>query len=76
MYKKVGIIGGMGPAATCDLMMKIISMTDAASDQEHIHVLVDANTNIPDRTAALLHGGKDPVRAALHGQVDVIGELG
>ena len=61
MYKKVGIIGGMGPAATCDLMMKIISMTDAAKDQDHIHVLVDSNTNIPDRTAALLHGGKDPV---------------
>lgn len=61
MYKKVGIIGGMGPAATCDLMMKIIDMTDAGSDQEHIHVLVDSNVNIPDRTAALLHGGEDPV---------------
>ena len=61
MYKKVGIIGGMGPAATCDLMMKIINMTDAASDQEHIHVLVDSNINIPDRTEALLHGGEDPV---------------
>ena len=61
MYKKVGIIGGMGPAATCDHMMKIINMTDAASDQEHIHVLVDSNINIPDRTEALLHGGEDPV---------------
>ena len=51
----------MGPAATADLMMKIIDMTDAKSDQEHIHIIVDNNTNIPDRTAAILHGGKDPV---------------
>ena len=61
MYKTIGILGGMGPAATADLMMKIIDMTDAKSDQEHIHIIVDNNTNIPDRTAAILHGGKDPV---------------
>ena len=61
MYKTIGILGGMGPAATADLMMKIIEMTDAKSDQEHIHIIVDNNTNIPDRTAAILHGGEDPV---------------
>lgn len=61
MYKTIGIIGGMGPAATADLMKKIIDMTDADTDQEHIHLLIDSNTNIPDRTAAILHGGKDPV---------------
>lgn len=61
MYKTIGIIGGMGPAATADLMMKIIDMTDAACDQEHIHIMIDSNTAIPDRTAALLYGGEDPV---------------
>lgn len=61
MYKTIGIIGGMGPAATADLLKKITDMTDAARDQDHIHVLIDSNTNIPDRTAAILHGGKDPV---------------
>ena len=61
MYKSIGIIGGMGPAATADLMKKIIDMTDASCDQEHIHMLIDSNTNIPDRTAAILHGGEDPV---------------
>ena len=60
MKKIVGIIGGMGPAATCDLMEKIIALTDAATDQEHIHVIADVNTDIPDRTAAILHGGPDP----------------
>lgn len=61
MYKTIGIIGGMGPAATADLMKKITDMTDADCDQEHIHLLIDSNTNIPDRTAAILHGGRDPV---------------
>ncbi len=60
MKKTLGIVGGMGPAATCDLMEKIIALTDAACDQEHIHVIADVNTNIPDRTAAILHGGDDP----------------
>lgn len=61
MHKTIGIIGGMGPAATADLMKKITDMTDAVCDQEHIHLLIDSNTNIPDRTAAILHGGTDPV---------------
>ena len=61
MKKTLGIIGGMGPAATCDLMQKIIDLTDADRDQDHIHVIADVNTNIPDRTAAILRGGADPV---------------
>ena len=61
MTKTIGIIGGMGPAATCDLMEKIIALTRAARDQEHLHVIADVNTAIPDRTDAILHGGADPV---------------
>ncbi|MDY4048369.1 amino acid racemase [Negativibacillus massiliensis] len=61
MNPVIGIIGGMGPLATCDLMQKIIEYTDADTDQEHVRICVDCNTNIPDRTAAILHGGKSPV---------------
>lgn len=59
--KVIGILGGMGPAATVDLFSKITAATVAASDQEHLHVIIDSNTNIPDRTEALLHGGESPV---------------
>ena len=59
--KTIGIIGGMGPLATADLFRKIILHTEARSDQAHLHVVIDSNTNIPDRTAALLHGGADPL---------------
>lgn len=58
--KSIGIIGGMGPLATADLFQKIILHTRAACDQDHLRVYIDSNTNIPDRTAALLRGGADP----------------
>lgn len=59
--KKIGIIGGMGPLATADLFQKIILATTAHSDQENIPILIDNNTAIPDRTAAILGTGKSPV---------------
>lgn len=61
MRKSIGIIGGMGPIATYDLFKKIIEKTDAKTDQEHIHIYIDCNTNIPDRTKAILGEGEDPV---------------
>ena len=61
MKKTIGIVGGMGPMATVDLMRKMIELTDAAVDQQHAHIITDCNTNIPDRTAAILSGGADPV---------------
>ncbi len=60
MKKIIGIIGGMGPAATADLYHRIIEATDAKTDAEHLHVIMDGNVNIPDRTAAILRGGEDP----------------
>ena len=59
--KTIGIIGGMGPLATADLLEKIILHTKAACDQDHLRVFIDSNTNIPDRTAAILQGGADTV---------------
>ncbi len=59
--KTIGIIGGMGPLATADLFRKIILLTPAGTDQEHIRVLIDSNTRIPDRTRAILMGGESPL---------------
>ena len=58
--KTVGIIGGMGPAATALLFQKLIDYTDAKSDAEHMHILIDNNTEIPDRTTAILNGENTP----------------
>ena len=63
MKKTIGILGGMGPMATADLFRKIVACTDAAGDNDHIRVYIDSNASIPDRTAAILSGGEDPVPA-------------
>ncbi len=60
MKKIVGIIGGMGPLATVDLMGKIILKTPAQKDQDHLHLITDSYAQIPDRTTAILKGGEDP----------------
>ena len=61
MKKTIGILGGMGPLATADLFRKIVLMTKAGCDNEHLRIYIDNNANIPDRTGAILQGGKDPV---------------
>lgn len=61
MKKTIGILGGMGPLATADLLIKITTATEAACDKEHIRVYIDSNAAIPDRTEAILRGGPDPV---------------
>ena len=59
--KTVGIIGGMGPEATVDLMQKIIRFTPASDDIDHIHCIVDNNPKIPSRIKAIIEGqGEDP----------------
>lgn len=58
--KTIGIIGGMGPLATIDLYEKITMNTKAEKDQDHIHIIIDSYPQIEDRTAYILHGGKNP----------------
>ena len=59
--KVLGVIGGVGPMATVDFYRKVIELTDAACDQEHIHILIDSNSQVPDRTKSILAGDDLPV---------------
>lgn len=59
----VGVLGGMGPLATADFYTKLVHLTPAQTDQEHLHVIIDSNPQIPDRTAALRGEGPDPTPA-------------
>lgn len=60
---KIGLVGGLGPAATVDLYDKIVKASPAKTDQKHYKVIVEQNPQIPDRTAYLLNGGTDPTLA-------------
>jgi aspartate racemase len=71
MHRIVGIIGGMGPEATVDLMRRVVAKTPAHDDQDHIHLIVESNPKIPSRMAHLIEGtGSDPtpelIRIALN----------
>ena len=58
--KTVGVLGGMGPEATVDFMAKVIALTDASCDQDHVRMLVDHNPHVPNRQDAILGDGEDP----------------
>ncbi len=68
----VGILGGMGPAATADLYTKIIAATPATCDQDHLHVVIWADPTVPDRSRALLQGGADPTPWLLRGATQLV----
>ena len=57
---KIGIVGGVGPAATVDFLQEIVRHTPAKRDQDHIRLLVEHNPQIPDRTEHLIAAGADP----------------
>lgn len=62
----VGVLGGMGPDATVDLLQRIIDLTPARDDADHIHVLVDNNPKVPSRIAAIIEGtGPSPAPAII-----------
>lgn len=56
----VGILGGMGPAATVDFYDKLVRATPASIDQEHLRIIIWADPTVPNRQEALLSGGQDP----------------
>lgn len=57
----IGVLGGMGPAATVDLFNKFVNYTVADKDQEHIPLIISSIPDIPDRTEALLNQGISPL---------------
>ena len=60
---KLGVVGGVGPAATVDFLDKVVRNTPAQRDQDHLRLLVEQNPQIPDRTEHLVGDGMDPTLA-------------
>ena len=64
---RIGVFGGMGPSATVDFMDKIVQLTPATRDQDHIPVIVASLPHIHDRSRSILGTGPDPLPALLKG---------
>jgi aspartate racemase len=56
----LGVIGGMGPAATFDFCSRLTAAMPARRDQDHPRILVDCDPSVPDRNAAARNNGPDP----------------
>jgi aspartate racemase len=58
--RAIGVIGGMGPAATLAFIARVQALTPATRDQEHLRLIVDCNPAVPDRNAAVAGQGPSP----------------
>ncbi|MBR0682262.1 aspartate/glutamate racemase family protein [Roseomonas eburnea] len=63
----LGVLGGMGPLAGATFMQRLTLLTPAEKDQDHIPAILWSDPRVPDRTAARLAGGEDPLPALLRG---------
>ncbi len=75
-HKVVGVLGGMGPDATVELMQRVIAATPAQDDADHIHLLVDNNPKVPSRIKALLEGGAAEPGPVLAGMAQRLAQSG
>ncbi len=63
----LGVLGGMGPLASAHFMVRLTELTPAGRDQDHIPTILWSDPRVPDRTAARLGHGADPLPALLRG---------
>lgn len=57
----LGVLGGMGPLAGAFFVQRLVALTPATRDQDHIPTILWSDPRIPDRPAAFLQQGEDPL---------------
>jgi len=65
--KILGVLGGMGPLASAQFMLRLTLLTPAERDQDHIPAVLWSDPRVPDRTRGKLAGGEDPLPWLLRG---------
>ncbi|MEI7713231.1 MAG: amino acid racemase [Rhodospirillales bacterium] len=63
----LGVLGGMGPLASAQFMLRLTLLTQAERDQDHIPAVLWSDPRVPDRTRGKLSGGDDPLPWLLRG---------
>ncbi len=63
----LGILGGMGPLAGATFLARLTLLTPATRDQDHLPSVLWSDPRVPDRTAARVAGGADPLPKLLNG---------
>ena len=75
MMKRLGILGGMGPAASAEYITRLIQQTPATCDQEHIPFVLWNEPRTPDRSTSLRNRDDRPLPYLLQG-IQVLKDAG
>lgn len=71
MGRVLGVLGGMGPAATTAFMARVQALTPAKGDEDHVRMLVDLNPQVPNR-----HSDPDGARRELGRMAERLRDMG
>ncbi|HSP60743.1 MAG TPA: amino acid racemase [Ornithinimicrobium sp.] len=72
----LGVLGGMGPAATVAFLDALVRATPVGRDQDHLDTVVLGHASTPDRTARLLDPGQPDPTPYLVGDLQLLARLG
>jgi len=70
----IGVIGGMGPWASLYMCECILRYSEARTEQDYPHIILDSNPAVPDRTAAISGGGEDPFPYLLKSAIRLVSQ--
>jgi len=65
--KRLGVLGGMGPAASAEFITRLIQQTPASCDQEHIPFVLWNEPRTPDRSTSIRNEDDKPLPYLLQG---------
>jgi aspartate racemase len=65
--RMLGVLGGMGPLASAQFMVRLTQLTPAMRDQDHIPAVLWSDPRVPDRTVDQPSGDADPLPWLLRG---------
>lgn len=63
----IGVLGGMGPLAGAWFMQRLVDLTPAERDADHVPAILVNDPRVPDRVAPITGEGASPVPAMLEG---------
>src|SRR5438552_677133 len=72
---RLGVLGGMGPLATAHFLRRLVELTPATRDQDHVPVVVWGDSTIPDRVGPIFGRGEPPLPAMVDG-LNVLADAG
>jgi aspartate racemase len=72
----LGVLGGMGPLATADFLTKLILLTPARVDADHIPLVVSSEPHIPTRILGIADDDPDSPLAAMLERRDLLIKAG